>query len=332
MGIKVTDKNRLTIFYPEVALLFHQTLNNVKVSEISYGSAKLYHWKCPKGSDHEWEAPVYSLVSSYKKQNGNGCPCCSGKKVCHDNNLQTLFPEIAKFWDYRKNILTPSEVVPSSHSIFYWKCPKEIDHEWTSDPHCRTKNSGCPFCCNQRVCFSNSLASTHPELINEWDIDKNKTLTPYDIVSGSEIPIYWVCKKGHEWKTPLNYRTGKDKCGCPKCNESKGEKTITKLLDDLRIKFKPQYWFKDCRNILPLRFDFAIFNNSNLTGLIEYQGEFHYKPRRESDSPEKLKNVQHRDQIKLNYCIKTGIPLLRIPYWDKDRIEQIVKDFLWVNY
>lgn len=65
-------------------------------------------------------------------------------------------------------------------------------------------------------------------------------------------------------------------CGCIR---SKGEYQIENILKSKNIDFIREYSFKDLVDELPLRFDFAIFNESNqLKALIEFQGEQHYNP------------------------------------------------------
>lgn len=40
---------------------------------------------------------------------------------------------------------------------------------------------------------------------------------------------------------------------------------------------------------------------------------------------ENFKTVQYHDAIKNKYCEDNNIKLLRIPYWDFDNIEEILK-------
>lgn len=65
-------------------------------------------------------------------------------------------------------------------------------------------------------------------------------------------------------------------CGCRK--KSSNEELIESYLIDQNIAFKTQYTFEKCKlkNCLP--FDFAIFNNDILIGLLEYDGRQHYEP------------------------------------------------------
>ena len=47
-------------------------------------------WQCDKGPDHEWETTV-----SHRTFGGNGCPCCTGRKLSVTNSLATKSPKIA---------------------------------------------------------------------------------------------------------------------------------------------------------------------------------------------------------------------------------------------
>jgi hypothetical protein len=122
--------------------------------------------------------------------------------------------------------------------------------------------------------------------------------------------------------------------GCPRCKESKGEKRISRYLEQNQIKYEPQYRIDDCRNILPLPFDFAIFENGVLKGLIEFQGEQHFKPRMFIRLMDEEKGLEHfqiqikKDKIKKEYCQENSIPLLEFSYEDEERIEEILEQFL----
>jgi len=81
---------------------------------------------------------------------------------------------------------------------------------------------------------------------------------------------------------------------------------------------------KDCRNKLPLPFDFFL-PKYNL--LIEYQGRQHFENNisffHKKDS---LEERQKLDQIKRNYCANNKIDLLEISY--KDNIKEKLSKYL----
>ena len=65
------------------------------------------------------------------------------------------------------------------------------------------------------------------------------------------------------------------------------------------------------------RYDFVILKNNTPIRLIEFDGEQHYKNIANWDS---LELQQKRDQIKNEYALSHNIPLVRIPYWERDNI------------
>lgn len=70
--------------------------------------------------------------------------------------------------------------------------------------------------CGQKIWKGfNDLATTHPELVSEWDKDANIDLSPYNITAKSNKIVHWVCKLGHTWEAPPNRRSAGS--GCPYC-------------------------------------------------------------------------------------------------------------------
>jgi hypothetical protein len=191
----------------------------------------------------------------------------------------------------------------------------------------------CPCCANLKLVFSNCLANTYPEIAKEWHPTKNGSLTPFDIIAGSSKKVWWKAKCEHEWATkPVNRIWGK---GCPFCRESKGEKKIVEILKNELLVFERQVKFQTCKNKKVLRFDFLVINNGNRY-LIEYQGEHHYMTvgwgsHSTVNLKDKLNLIQKKDEIKKKWCEDHGIPLLIIPYWEYDCIEDIIENFLKIE-
>lgn len=69
----------------------------------------------------------------------------------------------------------------------------------------------------------NDLASRHPELLAEWDWDRNGDLKPTDVIASSNKRVWWKCKEGHEWSGLVANRARKGKAdpGCPYCSGCK---------------------------------------------------------------------------------------------------------------
>jgi len=99
--------------------------------------------------------------------------------------------------------------------------------------------------------------------------------------------------------------------GCPKCNESKGEKIIREILEKNNINIITQKTFNSCLYKRNLKFDFYL-PNYNLC--IEYDGIQHYKPNDFFGGNIEFEKTQKRDKIKNNYCKENNIKLIRIKY------------------
>lgn len=99
---------------------------------------------------------------------------------------------------------------------------------------------------------------------------------------------------------------------------------IRKILKENNINFTQQKIFDDCINPKTqskLRFDFYL---PDYNCCIEYDGEQHFKET--FYFKDDLKTIQYRDQIKNQYCQKNNINLIRIPYYNIDKIT--IKDLI----
>lgn len=136
----------LADLYPKIAKEWHPDKNgDLKPTDVTAHSHTKVWWKCSKG--HEWEAKVQNRVA-----NRTGCPYCSGNKVIiGENDLQTLYPDIAKEWHPTLNgDLKPTDVKPGSGKRVWWEC-SVCSHEWQATIANRTYNhSGCPECARNR--------------------------------------------------------------------------------------------------------------------------------------------------------------------------------------
>ena len=159
----------------------------------------------------------------------------------------------------------------------------------------------------------------------EWHPTKNGELTPRDVTPGSHMKVWWICSQGHEWKTRVAHRTGGH--GCPRCNNSKGERAVRYLLENKNIEFNQEHRFGDCKDKNKLPFDFYL-HGYNLC--IEYDGEQHYKYVQYIHKNEKRYLQQRRrDRIKNQYCLDNNITLLRIHQDDYKNIGSILNEVLF---
>ncbi len=220
--ITIEKENSLASKYPEIANQWNYEKNlSLKPEMIMPSSNKKIWWKCSEG--HEWQATIAN------RNSGNGCPYCSGRlAVKGKNDLQILNPDLANEWDFEKNgDLKPEDFTANSGIKVWWKCSK--GHEWQARITDRNKGQCCPYCSGKKVLKGyNDLQTTNPTLAEEWNYEKNKGLTPWDMSPGSNKKVWWKCKKGHEWQATINNRNkGR---GCPYC----AGKKVLKGFNDLQ--------------------------------------------------------------------------------------------------
>lgn len=80
---------------------------------------------------------------------------------------------------------------------------------------------------------NNSISVTNPELLQEWNYDKNGNLKPENVTKGSHKKVNWICNKcGFEWKAVVKSRTnghGCPECGTRKCVITRNENKLKKM-------------------------------------------------------------------------------------------------------
>ena len=77
---------------------------------------------------------------------------------------------------------------------------------------------------------------------------------------------------------------------------------------------------------MPLPFDIYL---PEYNILIEYDGEQHYIPVNfggisDEEAIENLKKTQYHDAIKNKYCHQNNIPIIRVPSWEKNNLEELI--------
>jgi len=195
------------------------------------GSNRKVWWscdQCPDGLPHIWEAIVNARTQ------GRGCPFCSGQAVCQHNTLARKAPEVALFWDIKKNHpLSPDQLTVSSGMKAHWKCSVCL-HEWQASVMSKARyRTGCPRCAKANSGGkADGTKQKHPTfaaaqhaLLQQWDHDRNKENGdfPDNTTLQSAKLIWWQCQecpkgKVHSWQTRAAHRTSQKKpSGCPCC-------------------------------------------------------------------------------------------------------------------
>lgn len=214
------DKNKsLSALYPDIAREWDYEKNkNLKPDMFMPSSNFKVWWICPKG--HEYEAIINN------RTNGNSCPYCCGKRVLKGfNSLGDIYPLSLKEWDYEKNIKTPYDYTSSSSKAVYIKCSK-CGYEFKKSINRLSKSfknnsNGCPICAKKVIIEGiNDFGTKYPELLKEWDFEKNK-ISPFKIAPSNVKYFYWKCLKcGNVWKDSVTHRIERNS-KCPYCSSTK---------------------------------------------------------------------------------------------------------------
>ncbi len=178
---------------------------------LTQGFDKKCKWHC-----HKCGAEMNFKV--VHRTNGHwNCPYCTGRyldlrkhSVAHD--LKHLLSE----WDYERNTEKPEEVSSGSPKKYWWICLK--GHSYATNPYHRKEGKGCPVCRKLKLVVGvNDLATTHPDLVKEWNYEANRyIISPQSITSGSKFKVWWKCSNGHDFEADINTRVTCNS-GCPYC-------------------------------------------------------------------------------------------------------------------
>lgn len=103
--------------------------------------------------------------------------------------------------------LYPQHVTAGSNRKVWWRCA--FGHEWEAPIKSRARGIGCPVCAGR-------LVPLPAGMVAEWHPDRNGTLTPDQITTGSARKVWWRCAAGHEWQASVVHRTY-DGAPCPMC-------------------------------------------------------------------------------------------------------------------
>lgn len=147
--------------------------------------------------------------------------------------------------------------------------------------------------------------------------------------------IVFKCVCGNIFETSISsFKCGKFRCDMCSKSISKYENKILDFLNFNKINFIKEYSIYECRDILPLPFDFYL---TDYKKIIEVDGEGHFNTINfnnisQEDAEKAFDTTKKHDDIKNKYCQNNNIPILRIPYWEikdetyKKKILQFIKD------
>jgi len=311
-GRKATLENCLAKTHPILSKEWHLVKNRgITPFDVKRGTKLKFWWTCNKG--HEWESSP--KLRTLQNQN---CPYCSGKRPSKEYCLETTHPELLKEWNFKLNKLLPNQVTPGSSKYVWWICKKKHSYKMTINNKVNRKDN-CPYCSNKRVSFDNCLNTLYPEISKEWHPIKNNNKTPKDFMRGSAKKVWWLCKKGHEFKSAISSRTS-NKSNCPYCyykTEQKVREIFEKMFKKKFPKKRPSWLINPTGGRLELD-----GYNKKLKLAFEYDGEWHDQPHPRTKDYNEFLKILDNDKIKNRLCFNRGITLIRIHHSKKFNLKK----------
>lgn len=268
----------------------------------------------------EYETSFAVLMNGRKALTKDACPHCASKKANEINKRKRankyigMARQICDEFGY--TLLTTEDDYTDIKMNVSFICPKHGKHTMMLEALLR--GCGCLKCAIEYRANKLALSSDDVKKYIE-SINGNILLNPEDYKNNHTANLKIQCSCGNIFVTSFaSYKDGTNTCYSCSCKESVGEKRIREFLESCSINFEQEKRFDDCRDIKPLPFDFYL---PNYNMIIEFDGQHHFEEIHNRTDYEKTKR---HDAIKNKYCEDNNINLLRIPYWDGNKIEKIL--------
>lgn len=295
----------------------------IKAKDLTHGSGQKVVVNCDYcHEDYYVQYVNYNQTDRKNKVSKDACNKCRTKKqheTTYNERAKKQFDRARKFCSEKDyELLTDeSEYTGVSMTISY-RCKKHGVQSSTLGNF--IEGHGCIHCsyeergkkCRHSIDYIISIIESYND---------NKLLNPEDYIGSNEHNLIIECGLcGTTYETSFSDYVSNMQIRCYACSnkESKGEFAIRCVLNKYNILFSKGKTYDDCRDVRCLPFDFYV-PEYNL--LIEFDGQQHFGQYNNFGDYE---TVKKHDEIKNKYCKDNNINLLRIPYWDFNKIEEIL--------
>lgn len=273
---------------------------------------------CPRHRDKGVQYIKYGTLSQ-----GSGCKYCGVEKSANTQSLD--FETVKKAFEERGYELLETEYINSKTKMAYiCNKHKEEGVQYITYNSLR-RGKGCKYCAIERRVDAQRLG--FKDVVRAFEKEGLTLISTENDYKNTHSKLKYICPNHPNVVQEATYNNVSNGHGCRLCKESKGEKAIDSYLKKHNIQYTREQKFEDCKHKRPLPFDFYL---PQLNVVIEFDGEQHYNPlsfggKDEKKVKDNFKKTQTRDAIKTKYCADNNIKLIRIPYWDIDSIEEILK-------
>ena len=289
---------------PKLINLIGQTFDKLTVLEKAPSRARHVYWKCQCECGNIVEVSAESL----KRNIPHNCGCV---KLQFQKEKEQVKKDKLNYLVGKRfgKLIVESRTEERQNGSIVWKCKCDCGNYKNVPTHSlqnnHTQSCGC------------LIREVHGIDITNQKFGKLTALYPIESKS-STLMWHCRCECGNECDVNGSFlrRSLTQSCGC--ITSSIGETNIQTILKENGIEYKKEYCVKEIGN---LRFDFAIIENNAVVRLIEFDGIQHYTDRSGVwNREDSLERRRERDNRKNQYALNHNIPLVRIPYWERDNI------------
>lgn len=263
-----------------------------------------------------------NFLKGRKSISKDSCTHCVGKKCAEItiNKRRTDYYERLLEMCEQKGyqLLTNKEEIVNNKTYIRYRCHTHGEHSM------RILNflfgKGCPDCQHNNA--RDRFKFNKDEILRKISDCGGELLNPEDYINNRRRNLKVKCPScGNVFNTSLVLFTQHGGQVCNKCksSESIGEMRIRMYLEEKGLKFIQEHWFRDCRDIKPLPFDFYVPERNMV---IEFDGRQHFEDTGYFSYG--IEKTQEHDKIKNQYCKDNGIDLIRIPYTQINHIDEIL--------
>ena len=229
MSVDSRERSLVSTSRPDLYELLRQKDNpGVKLPSLTVTDKRLLVWSCPKG--HRYERQTRLAV---QQKGGVKCLVCVGRTVVVGvNDLPTLRPDIAAFWDRSLNSFLPEGISPGSQKRAFFRC--KLGHSFSrkvAEATRRTSETLCFYCTSKKLLPGfNDVGTRVPELATWWDSDSNEK-EAWEVLHTTNKDWHWRCPEGHSFIANLGKIRAR-KYPCLKCSKRRAAEDLDSFRED----------------------------------------------------------------------------------------------------
>ena len=240
LGRIASADHNAAVRFPHLLKEWHPTRNEgARLEDFTPRSNQYAWWRCvPAPAEqqnvgdkpqacteaHEWRASIANRAKT-------GCPFLKGSRIPYERSLRALHPKIADELDVLRNGEEQRADVLGCSSMrkVYWTCADHGEGYRDTVDNRVNKGTGCRVCSGRETTPTSNFGSKHPNLLLEWDKERNLKDPPADWDKaekflpenlppmGGRWAAWWKCRNCDvRWRAPIANRAchGHE---CPEC-------------------------------------------------------------------------------------------------------------------